>query len=396
MKSNAIYLVALLVLLSFVTETSYAISLTDYTFPESRSQEAYVNGVFGAVGNSTEDTEVGYNLAGSASYRLNLRSLPFSYNLGVSGNFSLDKSTVEDSESEDAYNISATTTADKYFKDDSDLFGYGSIALDYRKLAVQDEADDPRIDLEIGVGYGRTINATVLKQAIRMNEDFKKYDVITGNMPDKALLELARVIDRESEFRSQYGSVEYRKFWYEEMEQIVRESGVLTGDNLGAIGIIRIQEVLDEPTAQRWHGWAVRGGVGYRISDYDGNSGDPSLSARFDWTRPASIRLQFTNNASFSTVLEDDPVHSLQELFRVDYELSNRIDWYNSFQVNYDILTADGAENVLQLNLRSTYIFYIENQLSFNPEFQYQYVDDGINDADWNWAIGGSISYRLK
>jgi hypothetical protein len=396
MKSSRLFLSVVSILICTIVGSTHAISLTDYTFPDSRSQEAYVNGVFGAAGNSTENTEVGYNLSGSASYRLNLRSLPFSYDLGVLGNFSLDKSTVEDSESEDAYDISATTTADKYFKDDSNLFGYGSASMHYRKLAVQDEADDPRVDIELGVGYGRTINATVLKQAIRMNEDFKKYDVIKGNMPDKALLELARVIDRESEFRSEYGSVEYRKFWYEEMERVVRESGVLTGENLGAIGIIRIQEVLDEPTAQRWHGWAVRGGVGYRVSDYDGESGDPSLSARFDWTRPANIRLQFTNNASFSTVLEDDPVYSFQEVFRVDYELSNRIDWYNSFQLNYDIPTADGAENVLQLNLRSTYIFYIENQLSFNPEFQYQYVDDGINDADWNWALSGSISYRLK
>ena len=59
------------------------------------------------------------------------------------------------------------------------------------------------------------------------------------------------------------------------MEKVVRESGVLSGDSLGAIGILRIQEVLDEPTAQRWHGWAVRGGVGARVKDFDGESGDP-------------------------------------------------------------------------------------------------------------------------
>jgi len=396
MKSIIVCLITALILMSCITETSNAISLTDYTFPDSKSQEAYVNGVFGALGNSTENSEVGYNLAGSASYRLYLRSLPFSYDLSLLGNFSLDKSTIEDSESEDSYNISASTTADKYLRDDSNVFGYGSIFADYRKLSYQDEADDPRIDLEVGVGYGRTINATVLKQAIRINEDFLKYDVISKSMPDKTLLELARVIDRESEFRGQYGSVEYQKYWFEEMEAIIGKSGVLKGENLGAIGIIRIQEVLDEPTAQRWHGWSVRGGVGYRISDYDGESGDPRLSARFDWTRPASLRLQLTNNTSFSTILEDDPVYTLQELFRVDYELSNRIDWYNSFEATYDILTADGAENVLQMNLKSTYIFYIENQLTFNPGLQYQYIDDGTGDASWNWSLIGSISYRLK
>jgi hypothetical protein len=373
-----------------------AISLTDYQFPKSLSQEAYVNGIFNAIGNSVDTTEVGYSFAGSASYRLNYRSLPLSYDLGVLGNFSLAKGTDEDAESEDAFNIIATSVADKYLRDDSDLFGYGAVNAEYRKLAAQDEADDPRVDVEVGAGYGRTINATVLKQAIRMNEDFRKYGVVTGDIPDASLLKLAEVIDRQSEFRSRYGSVEYRKYWFEEMEKVVRDSGVLAGQSLGAIGILRIQEVLNEPTAQRWHGWVARAGVGMQLSDFDGESGDPKVSARFDWTRPVDIRLQLTNNASFTTVLEDDPVYNLQDIFRVDYEISNRIDWYNSAQVNYDIPTADGLESILRLNLRSDYIFYIENKLTFNPGFQFQYTDDGINDSAWNWALLGSITYRLR
>ena len=58
--------------------------------------------------------------------------------------------------------------------------------------------------------------------------------------------------------------------------------------------------------------------------------------------------------------------------------------------------TLENLENILRLNLKSTYIFYIENQLSVNPEFQFQYVDDGVNDAAWDWAILGSVSYRLR
>jgi hypothetical protein len=229
-----------------------------------------------------------------------------------------------------------------------------------------------------------------------MNEDFKKYGVITGDMPDQTLLEVASIIDREGEFRSQHGAIEYRKYWYEEMENVIRESGVLAGEGLGAIGILRIQEVLDEPTAQRWHGWVVRLGVGAQLSDFDGESGDPRISGRFEWARPIDIRLQLRNEASLSTVLESDPVYNLSDIFSVDYELSNRIDWYNSLAVSYDIPTADGLENILRLDLKSTYILYIENQLSFNPEFQFSFLDDGVGDSEWNWALLGSISYRLK
>lgn len=373
-----------------------AISLTDYTFPKSTSQQAYLNGVFNALGNSADTTEVGYNFAGSASYVLDYRSLPFSYNMNALGNFSVAKSTMEDSDTENGYNFLARTTADRYLRDDSDLFGFGGARLEYRKLISQDDADDPRIDLEVGVGYGRTINATVLKQAIRMNEDFLKYDVIKSDIPDKTLLELAQIIERESEYRSLHGPIEYRKYWFEDMEKAIRESGVLSGESLGAIGILRIQEVLDEPTAQRWHGWVVRGGVGIQVSDFDGESGDPTVSGRFDWTRPLDLKLQVTNNASFFTVLEDDPVYFLEDVFRVDYELSNRIDWYNSLAINYEMPTLEDLENILRLNLKSTYIFYIENQLSVNPEFQFQYLDDGVNDAVWDWTILGSVSYRLR
>ena len=373
-----------------------AIALTDYTFPTSTSQQAYLNGVFNVAGNSVDSTEVGYNVAGSASYLLNYRSLPFSYNLDVLGNFSVAKSTLEDSDTEDAYFLRASTVADRYLRDDSNLFGYGGGRLEYRKLASQDEVDDPRIDLEVGVGYGRTINATVLKQAIRVNEDFKKYQVITGDMPDNTLLKLAQILEKEGEYRSIHGGIEYRKYWFEDMEDVVRESGVLSGESLGAIGILRIQEVLAEPTAQRWHGWVARAGVGIQVSDFDGESGDPTLSARFDWMRPVDIRLQLSNRASFFTILEDDPLYQIANEFRVDYEISNRIDWYNSVGVNYDIPAVEGLENILRLNLRSTYIFYIENQLSFNPEFQYQFVDDGIGDSRWDWALLGSVTYRLK
>jgi hypothetical protein len=395
MRSLTITFVAVALLLLSAGDAD-AVKLTDYKFPISTSQEAYVNWLLNTSGQSADTTEVSYNFGGSANYRLNFRSLPLSYDFSVVGNFSLAKGSEKDSESEDAYYIMATTGADKYFREDKDYFGYGAASFEYRKLSSMEDADDPRVDLEAGAGYGRTINATVLKQAIRMNEDFLKYGVIKSDLPDEALLDLAAVIDREAEFRSKHGNIEYRKYWYEEMEKIIRDSGMLSGDSLGAIGILRIQEVLDEPTAQRWHGWVARVGVGARVSDFDGESGDPRLTARFDWTRPYGIDLQLRNNATYSTVFEDDPVHTFSDIFRVDYEVSNRIDWYNSLGLSYDMPTADGLENILRMDLTSTYFFYIENQLSFSPEFQYQFVDDGFGDSEWNWTLLMSFSYRLR
>jgi hypothetical protein len=108
------------------------------------------------------------------------------------------------------------------------------------------------------------------------------------------------------------------------------------------------------------------------------------------------MQLQLNNNAYYSTVFEDDPVHRLGDVFQVYYEITNRIDWDNTLQVEYLIPSADGAENILDVNFTSTYVLYIENQLSFNPSFVFSYLDDGINDAISDWALRGSISYRLK
>ena len=64
-----------------------AISLTDYRFPLSTSQQAYLNGSFSS--NDANDAgQVGYNVGGAGIYDLYHRSLPFSYELHASANAS--------------------------------------------------------------------------------------------------------------------------------------------------------------------------------------------------------------------------------------------------------------------------------------------------------------------
>lgn len=372
-----------------------AISLTDYTFPESTSQQGYLNSTFNVTDRSDPNSQTGYDLTGSASYNRYFRSLPMSYNLNLLGNFNFNQGTDEEAESNDAYNLRLGTRLNKYLEDTSDVFGFGGANLEYRKLLDQDDADDPFLDITIGVGYGRSIDATVLKQAMRINEDLKKFNIINGDIPDKGMLELASVIDNEDEYRSKYGVVEYKKYWYEDMEKILRQNEILTHDALGAMGIVRIQEILDEPTGLRFYGWEVRAGLGLIISDFSGEEGDPLLSLEFDWARPVSTKLQLNNKAFARTVFTDDQTYTLSEQFQIYYEFSNKIDWDNTFRINYDILTAEDSENILNLNFNSTYILYIANQLTFNPGLNYSYLDDGVDDAKWNWALLGSISYRF-
>jgi hypothetical protein len=388
--------VAVLVCVACLPNGAQAIDLTKYTYPVSTSQEAYVNGTFNVNGTSIDTLETGYNFGGDARYDLFYRSLPFTYNLNAIGSFSVNKAQEQEAERQDAYNVRVRTRANKYFSNESKVFGFGATTAEYRKLAVQDEADDPYWDVSAGLGYGRSIDATVLKQAYRMAQDFKRFGVVKSDVAEATLIELARIIDIEGEFRSQYGPVEYRKYWYEAMEEVLQKAGVLAEDGLGAIGVLRIQEVLDEPTGRRYYGWEARAGAGVVISDFEGEQGDPFLDVNLDYSRPISLQLQLNNNAYYSTVFQDDAVHRIGDIFQVYYEISNRIDWDNTMTVEYLMPTAEDAENRLSLNFTSTYILYIENQLTFNPSFVFNYLDDGVEDAKSNWALRGSISYRLK
>lgn len=400
MRHLATRSLAALVLLAALVAPCWSISLTEYKFPESTSQQAYVNGTFNSGGDNsggaaTDTTRTRYNLGANASYDLFYRSLPFTYTINTLGNASVDRGPAQGATTEESYNVDFRSSANKYFSDVSDLFLTGDTHFEYQKLAGA-SADDPYWDVTAGAGYGRTIDATVLKQAIRMNEDFKKYEVISRDIPDAALLELASVIDRQGEYRSRYGPVEFRKYWYEDMERVVAESGVLEGDDLGAIGLIRIQEILDEPTGRRFYGSEISGSVGVVISDFTGSSGDPLAKGILKWARPVDIDLQLTNIAEVTTVFQDDQTYDFNDVFRVYYELSNRVDWDNALEVDYLVQTAATAENITTMNFTSRYILYIENQLTFNPSFTANWVDDGSGDAAWDWAVNASVSYRLR
>jgi hypothetical protein len=385
---------ALLVLVP--PEAQALVNFTKYTFPTSTSQNAYLTGNFNLSGTNADSTQTGYNLSAVANYDLFYRSLPFSYNFNLLGNIVSAKSITEGAKSQDAYDVRATTRGNKYFSDDKDWFGFGAATFEYRKQLGVDTTDDPYADVSVGAGYGRTIDATVLKQAWRMQEDWKRFGVIKGDLSDDQLIALARVIDRKSEFQSKYGPVEYRKYWYEAMEQVVRDANVLTGPNLGAMGIIRIQEVLDEPTGRRITGWEARVGGGLVLHNFNGKKGDPFASAELDWSRPLSIDLQLNDNFYSRAVFATDMSYLVGDYFQVYYEITNRIDWDNSVRAEVNIPTATGAKTDVSGNFTSSFLFYLENRLTFGPSFVVNYHDNGVDKALTNWSLLGSITYRLR
>ena len=221
-----------------------------------------------------------------------------------------------------------------------------------------------------------------------------------GDLSDAAYLELAGIIDREKEFRSQYGSVEYEKYWFEAMEQVLQDEGVLTEEALGAMGIIRIREILvNEPFSPRRHGWTVRGGVGFVLSNYDGSESDPSLDAVFEYALPYIYRMQLIERISYSTILSDDVVHQINNALSATYEVSDRIDWENRWSLGITVPSESEAENIISNNLSSTLRYYISNTVNVDATVSLNHLDDGIEDNgndDMETGLFLGITYRIR
>lgn len=278
----------------------------------------------------------------------------------------------------------AWTTVQKYLSGRDKTFVYGRLDLGLRDLD-DSEDNDPYSRVSAGIGYGRITTATPLMEAYRCVEDLRKYGIITGDLSDAAYLKLASVIAKESEYRSKYSLREYEKYWYEEMETVLRNAGVLSGESLGAMGIIRIQDILtDEGVLRRKHGWEVGVGLEYLISDYSGNEGDPGLSAYAEYARPFGFKWQFIDRLSYSTILVDWEFGDVDNIFSnqawLTYEITDKIDWTNLWQA--DVILISGDDDIYKNALETGLRFYLTNTIDAVTTLRFDHIDHGDNEDD--------------
>ncbi len=386
----------LILMLVLVPLALMSISLTDYTNPVSFGREAFLNGNFNFHDGNQD--QASYNGLFGGNYLVYYNSLPFNWKVEGDVNLTLMQDSYEGAESETGYMVTLGANADKYIND-TNIFGYGSLDLGYRKQMAMDDADDPYVKIGIGGGYGRVIDATVLARAMRIVNELIKYNVIRGELSNSAYIELGQIIEKKGEYITKYGSVEYQKYWYEAMEDVFNKEGVLRDGSLHALGIVRLQEVLDQRISTRRYGWTARAGVGYILSAYDGSDPDPTLDASFEYAHPFSYKLQFIEALDFSTVLGEDPVHHIMNQASLTYELTSLIDWENKLSTSIDMPTIEGAENIISNTLETAFYYYITNKVNLNTSLKFHMYDDGIDDNgndDLETTFFLGASYRLK
>lgn len=380
-------------------QSIHAIEMTDYKVVEGTYEEAYLNGALTIEGGNQDQTS--YNAHADANTKMIHTTAPYSWEITGDVNTDFSKGSTSGDKSLESYDGLLSTRFDKYLKNDDTMFVYGAGDLGYRKQVTADDADDPYTKIGAGMGYGRMYDATPLAVALRIVEDLTSYQILTKPLSDKAMLALAKVIDLKEEYQSKHGINDYKKYWYEDMEAVLQESGALEGDSLGAFGIVRINEIIDlEKISGRFHGWKVRGGLGQVVSNYDGKSESTTADAEFSYGLPMGYESQFTNTATLSKVLDDKQPIDLQfkNTASYTYELADRVDWENAWILGVDAY--DKGDNVVTNALSTGFRYYLANRLTLNTTLSLSKTDGtnggSVETPEWDTKFFTGVTYRLK
>jgi len=352
-------LVQFLVLLIIVNSIIVAqnVLVTDYQVPVSSARILRFNGGLNWAQTNREGEVVSRNSDATAHFTFNYfySSLPFAWFLDVdaSGEMLNSKYT---------HAVSISPSIRKYLWQDRDWFAYTSMNLQHENTYNQVYSD-----ISAGYGYGRHIDATALAKAVRIEEHLIKENVIAGNLPKKTMIKIANIIEREQEYIGIYGAT-YETKWYDDIEEAIKESYLLVSDHVGAIGILRIQQVLkgiNERVNNRSYGWDLNMGVNYVVSTsnkyFDRPAPSLLIGGRYSypitWRNQVNAKLQVFTPID-STFFKSFTVRGNAEYI---YELSNKINFVTYYMLDYSKVSSSKA--IVTHSIRPGFLFYLENQI---------------------------------
>jgi len=377
-----------------------AIEMSDYRIIFGHYDEAYINGSLKATTGNQDQTA--YDLLVNANTRTIYTTALYSVDFKAKGDIGFARGEDSNSSQTKRYDLASSLRYDKYLAYDN-MFLYGGGDLGYRKQEQSEKADNLFAKVSLGLGYGRVYNATPLAIALRVVEELKEYKVIYRDLSDVYLLKLAKVIGIKDTYLSKYGAENYKKYWFADMETIFKNAEVSYQEHLGAVGILKMDEVISlEKISGRLHGWKVRGGVGEILSNYEGNAGSKNTTAdiEFSYGLPMGYESQYIENALLSKNLyASKPIDfSFENIMSYTYEVTDLLDVESLWGLNYE--KYHHGDNVLKNKLSLGLRYYLENSLTLDTTISMT-KRDGSNGGvlaskDWDGDFFVGVRYRLK
>ena len=81
------------------------------------------------------------------------------------------------------------------------------------------------------------------------------------------------------------------------------------------------------------------------------------------------------------------------------YEMSDLVDWENSWNLNYAKSGDDAIEDITTNTISSTFRYYVANRLSLGTTLSFTNVEDNIDNNgndDLETRVNFGLTYRLK
>ena len=381
------------------------ISLYDYDKTVSSYEDAYINGNL-SINQRREHDNTEHDLHLELDYD-RVTSTPdrdFTLRANVTGDDSKSFVTneltgVTTLQDTDSYTASASAIVDSYFQPNSKGgFWFGSLGV-----KADDSFDDLDTRLSVGLGYGRVTNVTPMARAIRLVSELRERGAVSGSLTKANYRAIADIVSREDEYQSAHGSKAkfYQQHWIGDVEKVLKAAGV-AGSGLSATGILGARDVLiDEGMFTRKYGWKVRGGLSYVGSDFSGISDNPGVLLGGEYHLPLSNDKQFSNISEITSTFDDQNAYSFNNDMSLTYELDDRIDWINNWNLNYNHSAVDD-DDVTANTLSSTFAYEIGNALDLTLTGVVRNTSGndtltGSEEADGtDKSINFGVRYRLK
>ncbi|MGB1008571.1 MAG: hypothetical protein ACPGVP_02550, partial [Thiolinea sp.] len=314
------------------------VTLYDYQEASSAYEDAYVSGDLNVTKNRGDD-QAAYNLNLGVDFDRTLSSADRDLNVRGDLNGSVSRAGTSGADSESSYTAGLSATYDKYFVPGSNgAFWFGSASL-----RANDAFDDLETTASAGVGYGRVTNVTPMAKTIRVMDELVHRGILNAKPAKSVYQQVAGIVAKESEYASRHGS-DYELKWLGDIETAIKSGGGVA--NLGAAGVLKIRDVLvDENISLRRYGWKVRAGLGYVGTNFDGLTDKPLLTAGAEYHQPLSNQTQLSNEATFNAIVNDgDNGYNFNNQLSLTHEVDDRIDWENTWNLNYAKNTASGDD----------------------------------------------------
>ena len=363
------------------------VSVTDYEVPVSSADRFLIDFSMNHATTGSDATTSKGNIGGI--YKRFYDSLPFGYSIDIIGSGLLDRN-IETDAYETNYQVNGDASIKKYLMENNPLLedSFGSVRVSSDMLRIYDR---PASAVTVGLGYGRFIEATALAKAVRIEEYLIKEGELSGHLPKDTILELSKIVKREDEYKDKFGDT-YEKQWYNDMEAVMAESGLLKDNGLSAIGVIRIEEILErENIADRFYGWDVTLGSKFDITTPYTDLERPiaNLDVTASYARPIGWKWQISERLSMNTPFDSFGTgFSLSLSSDISYELANRIDLRLRHLFRLDKQEEADTEN--SHSFAASFIYYIENNINLVVTEQIEIVPD--EDIVTNFTV--VLNYR--